>query len=227
MSQDPWDVAGSAKPQPRVYFGQVFTDLFFCVLQKGVGKVPFDATQHRLDDRRTSIKMDLQPLASSGLNFAIQRDMIAESREWAGIVLPSIKALGIEPKAIDEAWVKAELVQTGQSYKRRDTGEEVQKTTFKFLAIYPDEAACEAAAASFFGNGPAEDEEDLAPMPDDEPTNGNGDKQREVAAKFLPALYSQAGGDLTEFSKLIAGNPLTSKYFDLNSPEVAELVASA
>ena len=231
MPQDPWEVASEARPLPKVYFGQVFTDLFFCVLVKGQGKVPFDPSQHKVEDRCTSIKMDLQPLASSGLKFAISRDMIAESRVWAGIVLPSIKALGIEPKEVNETWVKVTLVETGETYTKRDTGETVRKTTLKFLEVYPDEAACEAAARAFFGGGAvgAAKSEELPPFPEEGEESGDtgGDQERETASKFLKPLYEQAGGDPGEFIKLIAGNPLTSKHFDLNSPEVTELFAGS
>lgn len=232
-TDDPWKAAASATVPPKVYtyFGQCFTDAFFCVLQKGPGKVPFDPTQHKIEDRRTSIRIGVQPLANSGLNNIIQREMIAESREWAGIVLPSIKALGIEPEQIDDAWVKVQMAETGASYVSKISGETVKKTTFKFLAVYPDQAACEAAAAEFFkkdGNGQQpqahEQDSEQAPQAAQVPSNS---KEREVAAKFLPALMGQAKGDPNELAKLIAGNPLTSKYFDLNSPEVVALFTVA
>jgi len=58
------------------------------------------------------------------------------------------------------------------------------------------------------------------------PMGGNGNREQETAAKFLPALWKQAAGDVTRFSELIAGNPLTSKYFSINSPEVLALVTA-
>ena len=85
---DPWDVASTATVAPRSYYGQLRLDTWFCVLQKGVGKVPFDDGQHSPDDRRTSVDIHLIPIAEQNVAFELKREPIAESREWAGIVLP-------------------------------------------------------------------------------------------------------------------------------------------
>ncbi len=231
---DVWDSAASATVAPRAYFGQVFTDAFFCVLEKGVGKVVFDKSQHDEDRKLTCINIDGQVTRANGDTYAIHREVIAEFRDWAGIVLPSLKVAGVHPRDLNEKWAKWEMVETGRTWTDRSTGETKKGTTFKFLEFFDSQEACRAAEQAHYGRGPAEEEglDESHPMPeensgDDGARGGGRDAQREVAAKFLPALWKTAGGDVTKFSELIAGNPLTSKYFDLNSAEVAAIVAEA
>jgi hypothetical protein len=225
---DVWDVAAQAELPPRVYFGQIFTDAFFCVLEKGVGKVVFDKSQHDADRKLTCINIDGQVARANGTTYEIHREVIAEFRDWAGIVLPSLKVCGIHPRDLNGKWAKFEMAEMGRTWVDRTSGETKKATTFKFLEIYPDEAACRAAEAAFFNRAPVEEEEeDLPPMPEEDADSNGSDAQRAVAAKFLPALWKQAAGDVTKLSELIAGNPLTSQYFDLNSAEVTALVAEA
>jgi len=68
------------------------------VLERGIGKVEFDPQMHSQDQRRTAIDITVRPLVEMGLTFDLTRNMIAESREWASFVLPSIRDLGIHPK---------------------------------------------------------------------------------------------------------------------------------
>lgn len=227
---NPWDRADNAQLPPKTYFGQVFTDASFCVLQKGIGKVPFDPQIHPEDQKRTSIKVEIVPLAAANLRFSVLRELIAESRDWAGIVLPSLRTIGVKPSDLNEKWVQAELVSTGRTYEKN--GETKELTTFKFLAVYPDEASCETAYLHRFDHVAAASLDESTPFPSDTATPppaspkakvGN-DAERAVAAKFLFPLWTQAGKDVNTFAGLIANNPLTGKYFDLNSPEVLEIV---
>ena len=225
---DVWDTANEATLGPKMFFGQIFTDGFFVYISKGEPKVVFDPAQHPADKRFTQIKIDGVCTKQDGTTYEIAREIIAEfGREWAGIVLPSLKVCGVHPRDLNEKWARWEMVETGRTYTN-DYGTQ-KATTFKFLEIYPDEAACRAAEAAYYSRPAAEAEPDLTeayPMPEETPAPAN-DAQREVAAKFLPALWASAKGDVTKFSELLAGNPLTSKYFDLNSPEVAAIVAEA
>ena len=223
---DVWDSANSAEVAPKTYFGQIFTDAFYCVLQKGIGKVVFDPAQHSEDRKLSCIKIDGNCARADGSTYTINRELIAEFRDWAGIVLPSLKVCGVHPRDLNEKWGSWEMVKTGRTWTDRTSGETKEGTTFKFLAFFDSEEECRAAEQAHY-NRPApeaegDDLDDTHPMPEEAPAN---DAQRGVAEKFLPALWKSAAGDVSKFGELIAGNPLTSKFFDLNSPEVAAIVA--
>lgn len=218
-SNDVWDQAANATVRPKVYFGQIFTDAFFCVLRKGIGKVPFDPGQHPADDKLACIKIDGQCTKRDGSSFVVQREEIAEFRDWAGIILPSVKALGIHPRELNEKWAKWRMVETGRTWVDKVSGETKKATTFQFLELFPDAAACQAAEAALYNR---EVQPELAPASGGT-VDPQQDPQREVAAKFLPALYAQANGDAAKMAELLAANPLTSKYFDVNSVEVVTL----
>lgn len=224
---DPWDTAAGATLPPKVYFGQVFTLADYVYISKGEPKVLFDPEQHPADKRFTQIKIDGVCNRQDGTSYEISREMIAEfGREWAGIVLPSLKVCGIHPKELDEKWASWEMAKTGRKYTN-DYGEQ-EATTFKFLAIYDSEEECRAAEAAHYSRAPSEDEDSGLPMPEVSKDDGNGNgggPEKAVAAQFLPALWAQSGNDVSQFAALLAGNPLTSRFFDLNSPEVVELIA--
>ena len=224
---DVWDSANSAQVAPKTYFGQIFTDGFYCVLQKGVGKVVFDPQQHSEDRKLSCIKIDGNCSRADGSTYTINRELIAEFRDWAGIVLPSLKVAGVHPRDLNEKWANWEMAETGRTWVDHNTGETKKATTFKFLAFFDSEDECKAAEKAHYNRpAPEVEEEDASathPMPGDE--QASNDAQREVAAKFLPALWKAAAGDVTKFGELIGVNPLTSKFFDLTSPEVAAIVA--
>lgn len=210
---DPWEAAENAKELPRTYFAQITLDIWPCVLEKGIGKVPFDAQMHKEGKRRTAIQLTLTPLSSANVDFVTERDYVDFAREWASITLPSIKNLGVNLRELHEKWVKYEMTPYG-TYTN-STDEEKTLTTPKFLALYNTEEEAEAAASAFYGGGNGDAEPAPAPT---------GDPEREVALKFLPALAAQAGNDPSKLAEIIASNPLVSKHFDISSPEVVELL---
>ena len=235
---DPMDTLDDPQLASPEYFGQIKVVSWFCVLQKGVGKVDFDPQVHALDQRRTAVKIGLVPLSEHNAQYEIFRDHIAESKEWAGIVLPSIKSLGISAKELHDKWVKLTFQTVGRTYTKTDpnTGETVTRdaTTFKFLALYPNEEACRAAYhAEHGGNGNGHAQAQVVtptaqaqtPPTNGNGTNDNGSKERETALKFVKALVTQTAGNRDELAKRIAAMPLISKWFTVDSPEVFELMA--
>ena len=233
QTDDLYDDAMNAAEPPKVrtYFGQIDVDLWRCVLVKGEGKIVFDPDKHSADQKRTAIDLTLTPLASSRFHDPIKRGLIAESTEWTQIIRPSLAALGIDLRALSGRYVQIEMVENGQTYTDKKTGETKKSTTFKFVHVFKDEQEAEAAAAAFFAPrqassaSTASDSAGLSPAspaPDVAPT---ADPQKATAAKFLPGLWNASNGDVDVFLAKIKGNGLTAKYFDLESPEVVAVVS--
>lgn len=208
-------------PGPRSVFGQINSDVWACALVKGQGKVPFDPVIHGAEERQVAIDIRITPLASAPRNEIIKREMIANSAEWAKTVLPSIKALGRDLAGLENAWVRAELVPT-RTYTARD-GSQKQATTFKFIEIYADEAACEAAAAALFrrASGPADGM--ASQSTSNQPQPAVGGMSRETAYTFLKMMWAQSTGDPNVFVQKIAANPAVSAHFPPDCEEVAAL----
>lgn len=230
---DPWDIAEQAKePQfSNLIWGQCEASSWFCVLEKGVGKVEFDPQVHSPDQRRTAIDIIIHPLPDMNLNFDLVRGMIAESREWAGIVLPSIRNLGISPKQLNGSWVKVQTVpltdKAGNVVTFTDANGVVkEKSTIKFLTIFKDEAECRADYLANSGKATPQNTEYAGG------SNNNDNKEREVALAFLKVYVENAcrgQNDIEVIRKTLAFNiaqqPLISKYFTVDSPETVQLIA--
>lgn len=229
---DPWDSAEQAKePQySNVIWGQCEAKSWFCVLEKGIGKVEFDPQMYSADRRRTAIEIIVRPLADMGLSFDLARNMLAESREWAAIVLPSIRDLSISPKQLNGSWVKVQTVpltdNAGKTVTYTDSNGVVkEKTTVKFLAIFKDENECRSDYQANSGKAPQDTQYAAA-------SNGNGNKERETALKFLKVYVENAmrsEPDIVaarnKLATMIAQQPLISKYFTVDSPEVLDMMA--
>jgi hypothetical protein len=233
-TDDPFDsaMAAEARPQgPRTYFGQISVDVWHCVLVKGTGKVPFDSGAHSADQRCTAIDLTFQALPrDNGMALKpMTFGMIAESKEWASIVKPSLVAIGSDLRSIRDRYVSVQLVPTGRTYeaKNRDTGEKKIRNanTIKFVKLFASEAECRAASDAFFSqfqHGGAV----AAPAPAPAPAASAQDAGRATAAKFLPALWRASGNSVERFEKLIKQTDACNKYFDLSSPEVLAVITA-
>lgn len=212
-SDNPFESAANPQTPPMEYFGQALADAFYCVLQRGVGKMPFDPEQHQMSDRRTAVKVSIIPLAEQNARD-ITREYIAEFGAWVKITLPSLTAVGLTPMTLNNAWVRVTLVPEGRSYTDKD-GNTKDSLTLKFLAAYPDEAACRAAYLGA-GNAPA------TPTPQN--GNGNGNKEQESALAFVKALIKATNGNEAALAQRIASLEPIAKYFNVQSPEVRALL---
>lgn len=221
---DPFDAAMTAEPLklgPKTVFGEMEIDTWPCILVKGTGKVQFDPMQHDTDQRRTAIDLRLIPTKGE---FNYERNLIAESNEWAKIVLPSLKALGTDLRSLNGRFVEALLVPTGQTYEDKNTGEKKDRTTFKFIRVFGEMDECFAAADEFFasrrgGNGSSQ----AAPAPAPASTEPATLMEKDTALKFLQPLWSACKGDRARFLQQLAGNSLLNKHFNETSPEVTAL----
>ena len=220
-NNDPFDVATTAAPAPRTYYGEVQIDAWFCVLTKGIGKQAYDETQHKPKDRCTAIDVSLISLPEQNVNYPIERKMIAESREWAGVVWASLKALGLtNVRDANGAWAKMEQVPSGRKYRNK-SGDEVDATTFKFLALYPDEAACRAAYIVEVEGEPAEEA-----APTSVPV-ADAAHDLDIATPFIEAFAKQNAGDLDKTKTACASQTIITNAIDVESPEFAAIVAAA
>lgn len=228
MAEDPQEIKYSNE-----YFGQVGLDVWFCVLEKGVGKVPFSEQEHSIDKRLTAITMGIIPVPASGLAFSVDRDYIAEFREWNAITLPSIKKLGVSIRELDGKFAHVKLTETGETYTNSQ-GETKEKTAFEFLAIYDTLEACEAAYTAKRGSGAQPTASQAAPRATVAATAGNGNKDRDAALKFLEVAVKSTCKGMTDLDQAreavaaqIAKMPLINKHFTVDSPETMNFMAEA
>jgi len=233
MTNDPYDSAENPVVRQAEFWGKVELDMFYAILEKGTGKVPFDPQQHKPDQRVTAIDIKVFPISEQNITYEVARNMIAESKEWAGIVLPSIKALGLTVRELNGKWVHVKQKATGATYVNK-SNETKEKTTFEFVKLYQDEAACVTDFMTAGGtisfpqyDAPARAAAQEAAAT---PTNGNS-KDRETALKFLAAVVENAAkgqNDPTliqaKVATSIASMPLINKHFTYDSPEVIDLI---
>jgi hypothetical protein len=220
MSDDPMQSAMDATLTPRSLFGQVSIDTWYCILQKGTGKVPYDEGVHGRDERRTAIDITITPLAGTMRDpRPTKREMIAESNEWVRVVLPSLKGLGTNLAGLQNRWVRFQLVPSGRKYTDKQSGEPREATTVKFLTLYPTEQAAMDAYQAERGGMPQTAQ--AAPTQQAAPAVN---QERDAAYKFLEVLVGMHGKDLAKLATEIANLPTVAKYFTVNSPETQALL---
>jgi hypothetical protein len=226
---DPWESAESAK-EPEFtneIWGQVQAHSWYCILEKGVGKIEFNPQVHSDDKRRTAIDLIVRPLPDMNLNFDLVRNMIAESREWVSFVLPSIRDMGIGTRDLNDKWVKVQTVtltdKNGNPVTYTDNNGTVkEKTTIKFLKVYANEEECRNDYLAMSGK--------QSTSSGSSDSNGS-DKERQTALAFLKVYVQNVCRGETEVSiirenlaKQIAVQPLINKHFTVDSPETVELI---
>lgn len=227
-ADDPWDSADKAQWDPtfRVY-GQVQANVWHCALVKGQGKVPFDPAIHPIDQRYTAVEIAIVPVIPG--RQPVERSMIAESKEFAQIVNPSVKALGQgwNLKLLSERFVEAQLAPSGRKYTGT-SGEQVDATTIKFTRVFQSEDECLAAAQSgrgyTNGNGNGGAPAQGTPAAASATTASMEHERKFLAEKLLPAVVKQAGGDVQKLEEMLAKSPALAKHFTISSPEVLALL---
>lgn len=224
INDDPWAVADSAKPRDYEYYGQVKADAWFGYFPGGGAKpIPFDPSQHPTDKRATLIDIQIIPIPQQDARWDIRQSYTDFSPDWTKITLPSIKALGVDGlKALNNKYVRVANVQ-GKRKKKDDSGAETGDfyTTFKFIEVFPDEAACVTAYA---GAAPAHIEQPPA----------NPADEKAVALQFAEVVVANIARGKTdhalvvaEVTTAIAGMPMISKHFTGQSSEIQALIDKA
>ena len=216
---DPLEAAMNPEQPERSYFGSVNTDWYFCVLQRGVGKAPFDASQHSPDQRRVAIHIDVLTLPTdrNPNPMPISRDLVDFEREWTGTTLPSLKALGLDLRTIKGRYVHIKLTKTAE-YTAKD-GTIKDKTAIRFIEVFPDIEACTNARDAIFHTS-------AGPLPSEpaQPTSTNPGIDRKTAAMLLPGLWASAQGKPDVFFQRIASIPDLAAHFTPESAEVKALL---
>lgn len=212
------------EPPKQVYFGQLeWTMRPVKFAQEDDGKWVLVECEENDPKADVEITLNLYPLKG---DYEVSRKMLANSNkrpDWSKITLPSLQKIGVKSMdIIYRAYVCVEMIKAGSYVK---DGERKDRTTMKFLAIYPDRAACEAAAEEHFkphnngngnGNG-VHPEPTPAPAASAVPDN----PMRAFAVQSLPALWQTANQNPDEFEKLFNSNPTYAQVgLNLNSPEV-------
>jgi hypothetical protein len=213
--------------QERTVFGQVtVVDRWFCVLEKGVGKRPFDATRDSLDQRRVAIKLQVTAPKREGGTYTIDREMVDFSDEWKKFTLPSIQKLNVPIMTLLNAHCQIKLMPAG-TYTKSGTNEVKTKTAIVFEQIFPDEATCRAASENFFSSRTASAPQAAADMQTPQPPQAGSQPEnaveRQFAASTLLMLWNGCGQDRTRFLATLAASPMMAQYFNANSPEVQAL----
>lgn len=250
----PYDIAMNPPEQTYENFGQVLVNAWFCMWvpnpalgtnakgQPKKEKLPYNPDVKDANGqsyrRNTAIEIKLDPITDKQFTGTIERNYIAEFGEWVDVVLPSLKDIGVMSlQELNMAWVRAEMVPTGQTYTNGN-GETKNSTTFKFIEVYPNEQACRAAYQAARGSAPVNGNGNgHQAQPQPQPANGaanGGDnsRERETAEKFLKPYvtnaWRKANGDIdktrAELATMIAGQALLARYFTVDSPEVLELL---
>lgn len=209
----------------KVYFAQFDYDVYECVFESGLP--PFDANYHKPGQMRHAVHLMHTPLPSAKTDMSFDRKMVAETREWLNITLPSIVSLG-GITAMKGKWVQYEFAPTGRTYEAKDlngqpTGETKQATAPRYLKLYNTVDEAETEATEIYGNG------DNASEPQATPTQDRG----LAAFQFLRFYATQSNGNLEQIAEQITKNALLKEHYwdaendapNLAHPDVVQLVA--
>jgi hypothetical protein len=219
---DPMDDAVQAAESAGQYFGKLEVSAQYVILRKGERKRVW-LEGESTDGRVSEITIRLNPHDITGMSRMVERQILANDGEWSRIVWPSLRDLGFKSlRDINGKWGHVQLVKNGQSYQHKTTGETVEKTTFKFIAVHELESDLIKAYEALHGSQSA---------PTSAPTNGagfvqNSEAEKNTAAQFLPALVKGASGDLSKLETILASMSPVNKYFTVASPEVQALLAA-
>jgi hypothetical protein len=240
MYNDPFDAAANPQIAANEYFGKVEINAYFCVLEKGVGKVEFTEAVHDVKDRRTAIDLEIIPIEEYGASYTIKRNILDISRDWQEITLPSLRDLGlIDLRALNGMWAKVGFENTGRSYTNKN-GTSVDATCFKFLVLYQNEQDCRNAYIAEYGvgtkgngngngNGPQATTSVQKPAVTPPATN-----PKDTALKFAKAIVDSTVAGKTNLDEItaalavkLAEFPIVGNVLSVDSPEINQMILEA
>lgn len=217
---DALDAATNAGEMAGIIYGKLDVSAQFVVLRKGEKKrhwVEGESDEGKQSEVHIVCNL-IDPLVRPGAKGFMERSILANTREWSGIVWASARDLGVQhARELHGKWAKIILAKTGRTYEKN--GETFENTTFKFLALYNSEADCMAA---FEADGGVTEE-----TTGENAASSANDAEKATAAQFLPALVKAANGNLDVLKNNLASMSPINKYFTVDSPEVQELLKKA
>lgn len=224
---DPYAAAENPSVGVNDFWGQVRLNVWACALIKGTGKVPYDPQVH--EKPNTAVDIEIIPLAEQNITNtkACERHMIAESVDWAKIVLPSIKALGKSLRDMNDSWVHVQVVSNGKTYEKN--GQTRDETVFKFVALFANEADCRADYMK--NNGGQTSANPVQPSQAAQPAQSSNGDGKKAALPFLEVIVKNASNRSTDLEGMrkdiameITKYPVVAKVFTVDSPETTELI---
>lgn len=242
MSNQPynvWDIVNNPPEQALDVYGQAKINAWPCMLVSGQGKLPYDSNARTPEGQPyrayTAVDVSVDPLSESGMQFETKRSSLAEFGEWKDITWPSLKGLGIlNAQEIEGKFVRIELVPTGRKYTNSQ-GEEREAKAIKFTHVFADRAACVAAyTQEHKGNGNGSNINATFQAAQAAPMNNSGDREQQTALTFAKAFVTNAmrnnNRDIDKARAVLAGmlatNPIVSKFYSVDSPEIVALMAA-
>lgn len=241
---DQVDNAVETKPEYSTW-GCAWAEFFEAVWPKGSSACErFDPTIHNPADKFIRGEIVVTPITEMNARFSAEwKGNVTgwNNRDWAAVILPSIKALGISAREIPGRFVKITKRPNGKFYeKKKDgvkTGEKAELTDFLFVKIFESEAACVADYLETKAGTPGEASVDLFPdaVPAVAQAAANVAAPDSILLKFAQAMVKQAAlqfpGDLAKITEhvglQISKNPMLAGKYTMESPEIVEMLVAA
>ena len=239
---DPYEEA--MHEAPSRFFGLIKTFAWAIIGERPAGATDWKGTKiedyvEELHGSYDEVKKDPDRFISTNVEFSLTptdptrkvmtRKVSAtnkKKREFRTVVRPSIEALGDQVaqaknlvagqfnllQEFTDLWVEGEFVPNPDNKPDEDW------KTWKFTHVFASQDECAAAADEAYNR--EADEEPAA-----EPDNGQ-DAAKTALAPFLGALWEQAQHDAAKMGELLSSNPLLSSAFEMDSPEVQEVMGA-
>lgn len=255
---DQADNAVETKPEYSTW-GQCFAEIYEAVWQKGARSPErYDPTIHKASDKFTRIEIQVIPLDEMNARFNAEfKGNVTgwNNREWASVVLPSLKAIGLPARAMNNAWVKITKKPNGKFYDKKSYDEagniiNVEKkelTDFLFVKLFASQDACLADYLATQAGDP-QSADSAADFPVSEPVASAPLNQNPIPAQSAPAGPSNdillkfaraivtnaaktAGKDMAKTLEIVKAqldtNTMLNGKYKADSAEVLEMVAEA
>jgi hypothetical protein len=241
-NQDIFDQADNAEETKPIYetWGQVNMELYEAIWQKGQSAPErFDASVHDASSRFIRGEIVVIPIDEMNAQFSAEwKGNVTgwNNKEWVSIVLPSVKALGVSARDLNNKWVKVTRKPGGRFYTKKDTQERKELNDFLFSKIFASQDECIADYLEEKAGSPASPLSDsdfpaLDPTPATTTTTGPGN---DILLKFARALVTSAAKDSKDLAAVtekvrtqLDANPMMAGKYTADSPEILEMIIEA